>query len=658
MYIRQTKTNNTATGESYFTHRLVRGERIQGKVRQITVLPLGRHFPFKQEEWPLLCQRIEQILSNQSLMPELPYPEHIERAAQRYADTIINRTPESVSAPSLDSQQTDNTAIAEPVYAEVDVDSLQLTRPRTVGVEHLGLHALSQLGLIDKLSQLGVNGHLRAAIMGNIIGRMAKPGSELATWKWLQNQSALGELIDFDFNAMPHMSLYRASDVLMKHRTVIEEHVFSRVSSLFSLKETVTLYDLTNTYFEGSAQSNPKAKYGRSKEKRSDCPLVTLGLVLDGSGFVRHSKVFDGSVAECSTLEDMLTGLGAQQGALVIMDAGIATEANIAWLVANNYRYVVVKRGGTRQFDGDNAIAVETANGEVVRIQKQLSEDQKEVHLYCHSAGRERKETGMLAHFTKSFEAALQKIADGLQKPSGEKNYDKLMVRIGRIKQKSGGVSQHYTIRLVAADEAADKIIDAVGDNTAATQDGPVPTAKNKTSVKKTAAPKPEKSKPAVRKAVALTWDKVLVEGTMATHPGVYCLRSNELDWDEEKLWRTYTMLTDLESVFRSLKTELGLRPVYHSTEERVDGHLFITVLAYQCVQVLRVSLKAAGIHDRWAVLRDTLAVQQRVTASFHQRDGGTLNVRKSTLAEPDLMKIYRTVGVTASPGGTKKIVT
>ncbi|WP_297461856.1 hypothetical protein [Ferrovum sp.] len=154
-----------------------------------------------------------------------------------------------------------------------------------------------------------------------------------------------------------------------------------------------------------------------------------------------------------------------------------------------------------------------------------------------------------------------------------------------------------------------------------------------------------------------LTWNKVPVDGTMVTHPGVYCLRSNETGWDEEKLWRTYTMLTDLESVFRSLKSELGLRPVYHSTEERSDGHLFITVLAYQAVQVLRTKLKKADIHDNWASLRETMSVQRRVTASFQQRDGRTLNVRKSTLAEPDLMKIYRALGVSPAPGGTKKLV-
>jgi transposase len=157
--------------------------------------------------------------------------------------------------------------------------------------------------------------------------------------------------------------------------------------------------------------------------------------------------------------------------------------------------------------------------------------------------------------------------------------------------------------------------------------------------------------------ATGLTWNKVPVDGTMATHPGIYCLRSNETGWDEEKLWRTYTMLTDLESVFRSLKSELGLRPVYHSTEGRADGHLFITVLAYQAVQVLRTKLKKADIHDSWASLRDTLSVQRRVTASFRQRDGRTLNVRKSTVAEPDLMKIYLALETSHAPGGTKKLI-
>ena len=116
-------------------------------------------------------------------------------------------------------------------------------------------------------------------------------------------------------------------------------------------------------------------------------------------------------------------------------------------------------------------------------------------------------------------------------------------------------------------------------------------------------------------------------------------------------------MLTDLESVFRSLKSELGLRPVLHSKEDRCDGHLFITVLAYQCVQVLRLQLKKAGIHQSWSSLRSTLSIQRRVTASMRRKDGRTVHVRKSTVAEPALASIYKALGITAAAGGTRKLI-
>ena len=143
----------------------------------------------------------------------------------------------------------------------------------------------------------------------------------------------------------------------------------------------------------------------------------------------------------------------------------------------------------------------------------------------------------------------------------------------------------------------------------------------------------------------------------MASHPGVYCLRTNLLDWDAQKLWQTYSTLTDIESVFRSLKGELGLRPVFHQKENRSDGHLFITVLAYQCVQVIRKTLKAQGIHDSWTTLRSTMSVQQRVSVSMQRSDGRTIHLRKSTKAEPALMRTYQALGIGAAPGGTKKLV-
>lgn len=612
MFIRQTRTNNKATGEGYFTYRLVRGERIGGKVRQITVLNLGRHFPIKQEDWPLLCSRIEQLLQPQETLATPTFPAHIERAAQRAFEQLVTRAQQGDAAPRAEGKAATAAALPTPDFQEVDIDSLQQSQPRSVGVEHVALHAVSQLGLVEKLAELGINGVMRACILGNLIGRMAQPASELATWNWLQSESGLGELLDVDFGGMSHMRLYRASDLLMRHRAAIEAHVFSAVQTLFGLAETVTLYDLTNTYFEGEAAANRKAQHGRSKEKRTDCPLLTLGLVLDGSGFVRRSKTFAGNVSEGTTLEVMLNGLDAPPGALVIMDAGIATEANLAWLVERGYRYLVVRRGGARQFDATQAVAIETAGGETLRLQKVLSEDGKEVRLYCHSEGREAKETAMVTRFATAFEAGLQKLADGLHKPRTEKRHDKVLERIGRLKEKSRGASQHYSVNLVT-DESG--------------------------------------------KVTTLTWEKSLMAGTMATHPGVYCLRSNELGWDEERLWRTYTMLTDLEGVFRSLKSELGLRPVFHSKEERSDGHLFITVLAYQCVQVLRTQLKAAGINDSWTRLRGTLSVQRRVTTTLRRRDGRTIHVRKSTLAEPALMAIYHALAINPAPGGTKKLL-
>jgi transposase len=420
-------------------------------------------------------------------------------------------------------------------------------------------------------------------------------------------------LLDVDFSAMPLMTLYRASDALLKPRDAIERQVFSRVAGLFGFDTTVTLYDLTNTYMEGNASANPKAKQGRSKEKRTDRPLVTLALVLDGSGFVRESRSFEGNVVEGDTLEQMLTALKVPKGALVVMDAGIAKEENLQWLRDNDYRYLAVSREKSRQFDPEQAVAIDNAAGETVRLQKVVDEDAGEARLYCHSEARERKEQAIAKRFADQFEAGLQKLHEGLSKPRCEKGVAKLWERIGRLKEKSHGLGQHYHLEIQADDSG--------------------------------------------EKAIAITWQQQPLADTLLTDPGIYCLRSNILAWDEETFWRTYIMLTDLEAVFRSLKSELGLRPGYHPSENRLDGHLFITVLAYQLVQIIRKRLAEKGLHARWHTLRNLLNGQQRVTATFRRADGLALHVRKATRAEPEQLKIYQALGLNPAPGGTKKMV-
>ena len=143
----------------------------------------------------------------------------------------------------------------------------------------------------------------------------------------------------------------------------------------------------------------------------------------------------------------------------------------------------------------------------------------------------------------------------------------------------------------------------------------------------------------------------------MLTHPGVYCLRSNQTDWDEETLWRTYITLTDLEAVFRSLKSELGLRPIYHHKALRTEGHLFITVIAYQLVQVIRRRLRQHGQSESWSLLRRILNGQQRITATFRRADQCALHVRKATVAESPQREIYQALGISETPGGTQKTI-
>ena len=254
---------------------------------------------------------------------------------------------------------------------------------------------------------------------------------------------------------MSLMRLYRVSDALMAHREAIEKHLFEQVTELFGLGHTVTLYDLTNTFFEGQAADQPKAQRGHSKEKRSDCALLTLGLVLDGSGFVRRSEVFAGRVDEDKTLEPMLKALHAPGDALVVMDAGIATEDNVAWLRDNGYRYLVVSRQRTRRFDPERSIAIETRSHHKVHLHKVVDEDRGEVRLYCYSEERAKKEEGIARRFAERFESELRKLHEGLSRPRTRKGLDSVWQRIGRIQERCRGAGQHYTVDVVADPHSA-----------------------------------------------------------------------------------------------------------------------------------------------------------------------------------------------------------
>jgi transposase len=414
--------------------------------------------------------------------------------------------------------------------------------------------------------------------------------------------------------------LYRVSDQLLKHQTALEGFLADQEQSLFDLNRCIVLYDLTNTYFEGQCAGNPKAQFGRSKEKRSDCPLLTLGLVLDGDGFPLGSQVFPGNASEPATLKTMLEGLHgknplAMPNPVIILDAGIASAANIAWLVEHDYRYIVVSR--ERQMkdprEQDHPVLIRDTERSRVRVHCDIDPDSGESRLYCHSEQKAKKEQGIRNRFHERLETALNQLQAGLSQKGTVKNYAKILERIGRLREKNSRVAHDYQIDVTPDAE--------------------------------------------YKNAIAMTWHRPGSRAQKDRHCGVYCLRSNIPDWSEEQLWSTYVMLTDIEATFRSLKTELGLRPVYHQKEDRVTGHLFITLLAYHLVHTLRYQLKQQGIHLSWDSIRQRMATQQRLTLILPTDEKKIIYLRTTTRPEVQQQEIYAALGIKPDLLGKHKTI-
>ena len=335
-------------------------------------------------------------------------------------------------------------------------------------------------------------------------------------------------------------------------------------------------------------------------------------MALDASGFVRRVQFFAGNASEPATLKDMLTGLHAAPGATVVMDAGIAALANLTWLREQGYHYVVVSKLRERQFDPALATSVQSAGGVTINLQR-VQGAEGEVLLYCHSPAREEKDRAIDTAKAAGLEAALTKLQASLSKPRGTQDLATLMQRLGRAKQRYARAAQHYEITVTTDPEG--KLV------------------------------------------TAITWVKNILPGSAAAHPGVYCLRTTLIEQDNATLWRTYIMLTELESVFRSLKTDLGLRPVFHRVDRRVEGHLFISVLAYHFVHTLRLQLKQHGINDSWNTLRQTLATQHRVTVTLQRRDGRCVHVRKATRPKPRHQTLGSLLKLDPNPGRTHRVL-
>ena len=462
MFIRRTVSKNKKyDDEKYYTYRLVESYRVGSKVKQRVLLNLGADFSVDKDKWSILSTRVEDIVKQRETLFDIDDKE-IESLAQQYALQLI-----ALSSNSDDEDEE---------YKEIDINSIDSVNPKTIGSEHIIYETIKELELPSLFESLNFTPMQRDSAIGTLIAKACSPASDKKSIEWLRDKSGAGELYECDYNSISNNSIYRVADTLLNHKDTIEKHLYNKSRDIFQYDETITLYDLTNTYFEGAANSIEKAARGRSKEKRSDAKIVTLAVVLDSSGFVKKSTIFKGNVSEPSTLKEMIDDLNTtgkntdtdknkektnnilksdnkENKTLIVMDAGIASQENIDYLITSGYEYLVVSRKRDKQFDNDKAttVKVDKDDNTIVRAQRVEIRDEdnneiQEIELYCHSVPREAKENAMQQRVQTKFQESLEYLNDGLAKPRRMKKYERVLEKVGSLKNTNSSIAKYYTV--------------------------------------------------------------------------------------------------------------------------------------------------------------------------------------------------------------------
>lgn len=440
MFIRRVNTRARPGAAPYASFRLVHNVRSGDSVRQRTLLNLGADFPVPPEQWSALCELVRSVRSGESpLFP--PDPDLL-----RHAQQIANRLSLS--------------ALPDPAggdLALVHLDSLDHRHVRSVGAERLALHALRSLRFQNSLTALGASARDARIAAALVVARMLHPSSEREAHAWLCHHSATLELLGLAPGLPLSLSkLYRIGDLLWHHREALETALFQRERSLLELPSTIAFFDLTNVHYHGRPRAD--LQHGRSKQKRHDCPLVTLALTLDAVGFPYRSEILPGNVSEPATLAPAIERLGRLHGdgprPTVVMDAGLATSATVDWLRTHGYDWITVRRGGADPPARTAELEFQTRHGTAARAWRLRTAD-GESELCIWSEERQAKDDAILAKQRERFEGELQALHEGLAKKGCTKRYDKVVERLGRLKERYKRVSAQYTLRVDKAAPAA-----------------------------------------------------------------------------------------------------------------------------------------------------------------------------------------------------------
>jgi len=575
-----------------------------GHPRHRVVASLG-DADIPEEWWDGIAALADSRLSGKPLLlpPELP-PD-----ALVWVDRIVQ---------GVERKRRDEPDVDEEPLDGVLASCVEHSHSTVLGPALAGLHAWRSLGMDNLLAGLGFNRAQRQAACALILGRLVEPMSEHAFHQHLP-RSSFPDLLGQDVCRGGLQRYYRTGDQLLRHRAAIESGVRDRLGTHFGLERTIFLYDLTNFHFEGICSENPKATRGINKQKRNDCPQVVVGVVFDEFGFEVLHRTFAGNTSDGKTLPAMAQALHKDsvrdclvlsEAPTVIVDGGLATKTNLAELRRLGFHYLVndkrSRRSAWREFFGQDGFEpISGRNGaDQVLVRHvdlpcaDLGPGMEERVVLCMSNGRRSKEMAIRSTAEERFLADMKNLSDRLER-GRLKTVAGAERALGRVLGHHPRVARFYDVAIAA-------------------------------------------EKPPV-----LKWrrndDKWSAEDQLA---GCYALRTDRRDLHAEELWRLYMTLCRAEEGFQTVKSDLGLRPGFHRTEDRVDAHVFITILAYQVLRFILHSLERQGDSRSWYTLRHILATHCYATVHLPTRGGTVHRLRKPGRPEACQWDIYRKIGI------------
>jgi len=609
MYFRAVFRTNPLTGKSEPYYRLAESYRNEaGRPCQNTLLAVG-YTELKAEQLNL----IQHVLNARA-----------EGKGELFAtdDPLVTKHIEYFWEQLIAKKKVDTPAAALAKRKKLLYeDTLRHKNVKEIGAEWMCLNTLNLLQLKEFFESLGWEDEQIRLTYTQLISRAVHPASELKTARWIKENSAVCELTQYPAEKITKDKLYKNALRLWKNKQGIESYLSKKTNELFDIEDKIILYDLTNTYFEGKQRDSGLAQHGHSKEKRNDCKIIVLAMVINPEGFIKYTNVFEGRTGDASTLGSIVEHLRVRTSetatrATVVLDAGIASEANLQLLQEKGYDYVCVRRCNLKEYKavlGSAPQIINTRNKERLSVQRVSSPSSSDYMLQVKSSGKVLKESSMKSAFEARYEKAMENIKLGMSKKHGVKQADKVNRRIGRVQEKYPSAAKYYEVEM-KADEKGN--------------------------------------------VIELRYEKNPEKYAAACEDlGVYFLRTNKPMKDEQTLWNTYNLIREIEGAFRTLKTDLDLRPVYHKRDEATLAHLHLGLLAYWLVNTIRHQLKRQGITSCWSELVRIANTQKAVVTEAQNALDEQVSVRRCSEPVEKLAAIYKALNIRPHPFVKRKSV-